>query len=364
MIPFISPRYVDMTQYYAEKMITPTVVSSDFETPSISIKHRCVKASASSDKFPKILVIGDSVTDGYLSNINKPSVDLPSMYWAWVRYFFELDRKDEGGASDKNNCLMIGITSIEGRKYGSQDSFSLDNKTYKSYAIGKGGWSAEDLNLSVFESETNVNPFYNETSQKFSLKKAVDKYKTLSDDGVTRLVVGETAGTEVTNVNAFDFCTPTHVVININHNSSLVEYESTIPEIIRTIKTEYPDMIVILMSIDETGTYFPSFYPEYDSNVIKIGDLHDKNTQIYEYIRENLEDEANGIYVCSGNLVQHPVASYPTIDYIYPDFIADDSKRFGTLSSGGGPNWHPNNRAHSVWGYQLYSLIKWTITDK
>lgn len=27
------------------------------------------------------------------------------------------------------------------------------------------------------------------------------------------------------------------------------------------------------------------------------------------------------------------------------------------------PNYHPNNIAHSAWGGQLYSLIKWALKD-
>lgn len=36
--------------------------------------------------------------------------------------------------------------------------------------MGKGGWSAEDLNLATFESASNINPFYDEKTKGFSLK--------------------------------------------------------------------------------------------------------------------------------------------------------------------------------------------------
>ena len=171
----------------------------------------------------------------------------------------------------------------------------------------------------------------------------------------------------MTDVNAFDFCTPTHVVINLNHNSSLKEYKETIPEVVSTIKSEYPDITVILMSIDETGTYFPGLYPEYsESNVSwKNGaGLHDKNVGIYKYIKESLEDESNGIYVCSGHVVQHPVKSYPSINNILSESVGGTLEYFGNKSDGGGPNWHPNNIAHKAWGYQLYSLIKYTLAKQ
>lgn len=347
-----------------EVKTTLPIYSSDFIIPSTQITHRCSKLTSSNSKFPKILDIGDSVTDGYLASHQKYDSNLPNQYWSWVKYFFALDAKEDANDASKNNCKMLGITSINGKKYGSSNSFVLNGTTHKNYAVGKGGWSAKDLNLKTFQTEDNLNPFFDEKTSKFSLKAAVDKFKTLADDGVTRLEVGSTAGTEVTDVNAFDFCTPTHVVINLNHNSSLSEYQNTIPDIVKTIKTEYPDMIVILMSIDETGTYFPYLYPEYNENDItweNNSNLHNKNLSIYRYIKESLEDEANNIYVCSGHLVQHPVKSYPSVDNILPETIGGEIEYYGNHSDGSAPNYHPNNIAHKSWGYQLYSLIKYTL---
>lgn len=57
----------------------------------------------------------------------------------------------------------------------------------------------------------------------FNLSKYIDRFKTLANDGITRLVVGDTAGTLVTSVNSYDVCKPTHVVIIMNHND-LVQY--------------------------------------------------------------------------------------------------------------------------------------------
>ena len=347
-----------------EVKTTLPIYSSNFTVPSTQIIHRCSRLTSSNSKFPKILVVGDSVTDGYLASYQKYDSNLPNQYWSWVKYFFALDAKEDANDASKNNCKMLGITSINGKKYGSSNSFVMNGTTYKNYAVGKGGWSAEDLNLKTFQTEDSLNPFFDEKTSKFSLKAAVDKFKTLADDGVTRLEVGSTAGTEVTDVNAFDFCTPTHVVINLNHNSSLEEYKRTIPEVVNTIKSEYPNIIVILMSIDETGTYFPCLYPNYSESDIAWKNnpgLHNKNLSIYQYIKESLEDESNGIYVCSGHLVQHPVKSYPSIDNIIPETIGGEPEVYSNHSNGGGPNWHPNNIAHKAWGYQLYSLIKYTL---
>ena len=349
-----------------EQTVEKSFVSDAYQTQKLTFKHRSTLASMGKTQFPKILVIGDSVTDGYLAGVGKTDADLPTHYWAWVRYLFELDRKDAKAAENEYRCLMLGMPgTVNGKHYGSSSSFKLDEKSIVNYAMGKGGWSAEDLNLASFESASNVNPFYDEKTKGFSLKACLDKYRTLADNGMTRLIPGETAGTEVKDANAYDLCTPTHVVINLNHNSSLAEYKANIPDIVKTIKREYPDIIVILMSIDETGTYFPAKYPEYRASEITLGGLHSKNMSIYQYFCDELQDEANGIYVCSGHLIQPAVESYPTLDYVSADSVGRQSGKVLHMAYGrgqyGGPNWHPNNYAHCAWGYQLYALVKYTL---
>ena len=349
-----------------EQTVEKSFVSDVYKTQKLKFKHRSTLASMGKNQFPKILVIGDSVTDGYLAGVGKTDADLPTHYWSWVRYLFDLDRKDAKAAETEYRCLMVGMPgTVKGKHYGSSSSYKLDGKTVVNYAMGKGGWSAEDLNLATFESASNINPFYDEKTKGFSLKACLDKYRTLADNGMTRLIPGETAGTEVKDANAYDLCTPTHVVINLNHNSSLAEYKANIPDIVKTIKREYPDIIVILMSIDETGTYFPAKYPEYRASEITLGGLHSKNVSIYQYFCDELQDEANGVYVCSGHLIQPAVESYPTLDYVSADSVGRQSGRVLHMAYGrgqyGGPNWHPNNYAHCAWGYQLYALVKYTL---
>lgn len=46
----------------------------------------------------------------------------------------------------------------------------------------------------------------------------LSRYKTLQDDGKTRLVKGSTAGSLVKDVNLYDVCTPTHVAIIMAYN--------------------------------------------------------------------------------------------------------------------------------------------------
>lgn len=73
-----------------------------------------------------------------------------------------------------------------------------------------------------------ANPFYDRdvamSSQgkyAFSLAKYIERYKTLEDDGETRLVMGSTAGTFIqynSQITNYNVCTPTHVTIELGVN--------------------------------------------------------------------------------------------------------------------------------------------------
>ncbi len=69
---------------------------------------------------------------------------------------------------------------------------------------------------------TGRNPFFNVNKAgdiKFDLQFYLDNYKTHSDDGVTELSVGSTAGNSVTEITQYmKVCTPTHIVLLLGTN--------------------------------------------------------------------------------------------------------------------------------------------------
>ena len=89
--------------------------------------------------------------------------------------------------------------------------------------------------------ENPENPFFNiikvnNTNNEYAFDFAIyiNRYKTIEDDGTNRLVVGSTAGSKVSNVNDFDVCTPTHVVVFMNQNEVFITIEQ--PKLIRNIR--------------------------------------------------------------------------------------------------------------------------------
>lgn len=322
------------------------------EIAPIVQKYRGVKINKSI--YPKILIIGDSVGVGYGASVNKLIGNGPTNYASWTDYFFRINGQ---------KCKMVGISSINGNSYGARISYNINDEDIWVQTVSKGGWSLEDLNLEYFEQTNNKNPFYNPSTQKFSLKYAVDHFKTLSDDGETRLIVGETAGDMVTDVNAFDFCAPTHVVISLTHNTLLDEYQRNIAGIISTIRSEYPNIKIILMVMDESATFFIDEYENYSKDSVYTPDfLHEKNVSIYRYIKENVENESNSVFLLSANLTQPTAEGFPTKVLPFAYNLTSDEKAHVKTNEVSGPSYHPNNLTHASFGYQIYSIIQWTMS--
>ena len=117
------------------------------------------------------------------------------------------------------------------------------------------------------------------------------------------------------------------------------------------------------MIIDETGTQFVDDYPNYIASEITMGGLHSKNSAIYNYIKENIEDEENGVYLLGSQFTQPTAKSFPFTELNYSDDIFENIEETMKIhnTAVAGPNYHPNNYAHRVFGYSLYSFIKWTL---
>lgn len=333
--------------------INETIEGKAIDDINISFSHISTKASVSAASFPKVLTIGDSTVYGFLANtpiqVTGNSI-IPS--WAYANKFFKLDNIADGGG---HNCKFIGKLS--------NNSMVINGETIKSYAEGRGGWKASDY-LYVQNYQSVDNYFYDaaNTGVKFSLSKYLSNYKTLADDGVTRLQVGTTAGALVTDVNAYDVCTPTHVVIQLGFNDAEADFITNLQLMINSIKSEFPDMIIIISTIDAAGTYFPYMYPQFDAaSVNMLGDgLHNKMFNLTLAVKA-LENVSTKIFYCPNYFIQPTAWGVAFRDVDFPENIANPIFTF-KKAHGAGNNYHPNTYAHAAWGYQLYSLIKYTLT--
>ena len=330
----------------------------------ITIINRQILNSATSSLFPKILQIGDSVTQAWFANY--PTIaSAPTASWSWAKYFFEKDKLQKGSGFDS---LLIGTyTSV---------NVNYDGTQFKAWAEGRGGWTPQNY----WSSSSNggvSNPFYDSSLQHFSLQSYLNKYKTLADDGVTRLVVGSTAGTSVTNVNAYDVCTPNVVVLQLGMNGTLAIWQTYMVNIIQQIKSEFPNMKIIISCLDAALCMFPSLYPEYDDiSLTDYDGAHARMIDIMKWAIDTLPTqtytangstyymtEANGIYVIYTGAIMPMPYSCNVREIVNPlSTLQEGLRRYVGVDAIERVK-HPSRFAHAAIGYELYSAIKWVLMN-
>ena len=340
---------------------------NEFNGASISFIRRITPGVLSKNKKPRVLVIGDSVTSGYGSDSNKTESWLPNQYWAVARMLFEMEKIDNGDKPDEYNALFLG--SWNGGNY--TINHNGVTRQIRARAEGYGGASLQQLFEPIFGNSNKANRFYDEKNETFSMLSYLTKYRTMDDKG-ERLIssrtnpAGETVkgsdgkeyviGTEITTqrlLGSVDVCTPSIIVINLCHNTTFENYEGNIGKVISILRNEIPEAKIVLMTIDEAGTLFPSDYPNYVESEVMYTGLHEKNVKIYNYLCENVENEQDGVYVFAAQFVMPTVEGFPTVESNGMNIKNPDVS---------GPHYHPNNKVHEAWGYALYSLIKWIIS--
>ena len=336
---------------------------------NFSIVRRITPGNLSKNKKPRVLVIGDSVTDEYGSDSNKSESWLPNQYWAYAKMFFEKERIDNGDNPEEYNSIFLGTRSV--------GDFTINyngvKRTIRARAEGYGGAALQELFEPTLGNQKKLNRFYDNNHNTFSSLLYLERYRTMDDQG-ERLVsasvnpAGEVVkgsdgkeykvGSEIKTqslLSSVDVCTPSIVVVNLCHNTSLDNYKMKIGPLVNIIHKELPETQIVIMTIDETGTLFPQDYPEYDENRIMYkGYLHDKNAKIYNYLKDNVENEKEGVYLLAAQFVMPTAEGYPTI-------LSNNTKVQNPKVIG--PEYHPNNKVHEAWGYALYSMIKYLITD-
>jgi len=225
-----------------------------------------------------------------------------------------------------------------------------------------------------------INPFYDKTmaqtsSVAFSLKTYLDRYKTLDFDGSTRLIVGNTAGSEVTNSQDYDVVLPTHIILQHSHNDENVSWIGTNYRLwTNSIKSEYVangwgDVKIGISIIPHTGTYYPKRYPMFERESISKWNYNDGvgydnlARVISEFWIDDANEDTEGIFILPSLHVFPPAWSTPFRKTPSPahDITGIENNNFRVID-GAGPDYHPNSIAHRNWGIQMYAWIKYTLS--
>lgn len=330
---------------------------------SFDIIHRSTLNSAGSNGVPiqRILCIGDSITYGELATMPDDNFESNYAYHLLAAELFKKDMIDSG--NETPNCIFLGtMKRTRNMEYGG------DTYVITTHHEGRRGWS-----YSTYMKEGS--PFYDAENDKFSILKWIDTYRTLDDEG-NRLMVGNGTGTAITdsNINEYDVCTPTHVVIMLGTNGGQTteQYKKMVDD----IKSEYPEMIIALAVSDSAGTYFPSLHPHTGDeltfwNDSKGGTQAGRHNTMFTCMKNIIDEfdnevyENDKVYVLPFYFVQ-PTAescSMRVIDSLVCEFeIFKESERY-ISKYGWCPTTHINGAGHATWAYQLYSWLRYTFAN-
>ena len=316
----------------------------------ININLHTVLNSASKTIKPIILQIGDSVTEGWFADY--PTINgAPTQSYSWAKYYFDLDKKQNNNGDFFS--LFVGSRDVV--------NYNFNGVSGRAFAEGYSGWSPREF---CEGSLSGYSQLYKDTDTPVSIKTWLNKWKTLEDDGITRLTPGSTAGTLITDANAIDVCTPNIVIIQLGMNGSVSDFKTYIPIMINSIKKEYPDMIIIISMLMGCSCNYPSLYPDYE-NIYFEDWANAKKTllECYSWAIDNIQNKDNDIYVIfTGALIPMPIGCNarelkndlyelnPHKTYIGVDAIERVK--------------HPSRFAHQVIGYEIYSAIKYILTSK
>tara|TARA_R110002124_G_scaffold287204_1_gene471194 strand:- start:87 stop:3086 length:3000 start_codon:yes stop_codon:yes gene_type:complete len=260
----------------------------------------------------------------------------------------------------------------------------IDTPSFLAYIQTNLDGSANDYNSAItalnnLQSNPD-NPFYDKTTAisedvAFSIEKYLDRYKTLDSDGVTRLVVGSTAGTEVTDVTDYDVVRPTHFVIQHSHNDGNISWFATnMRKWTTQIKAEYSangwgDVSIGLSIVNHTGTYYPKRYPMFErSSITKWSFDESKGFDnfgrlISEFWVDDANEDTEKIFILPTNAIQPPAFGTPyrrVDDSCFELTGLPEHQKL--VIDGAGADYHPNGLAHRSWGVQMYAWIKYTLS--
>ena len=334
----------------SETCFTKNIKKYTNDKSVININLHTVLNSASKTIKPIILQIGDSVTEGWFADY--PTINgAPTQSYSWAKYYFDLDKKQNNNGDFFS--LFVGSRDVV--------NYNFNGVSGRAFAEGYSGWSPREF---CEGSLSGYSQLYKDTDTPVSIKTWLNKWKTLEDDGITRLTPGSTAGTLITDANAIDVCTPNIVIIQLGMNGSVSDFKTYIPIMINSIKKEYPDMIIIISMLMGCSCNYPSLYPDYE-NIYFEDWANAKKTllECYSWAIDNIQNKDNDIYVIfTGALIPMPIGCNarelkndlyelnPHKTYIGVDAIERVK--------------HPSRFAHQVIGYEIYSAIKYILTSK
>ena len=328
------------------------------------IVNRSVLNSASKDKTPTILIIGDSVSFGqdayFAGGVDK---------WNYTMILNKMFAKDKS----QNNGSGYNFRTVGTVSYTDKDGIKSFNEAYSGTTLD---WF---FNYSKFlDAQGN-----------FSFQNWLDKYRTCDDNG-NRLYINQSQsstgtvgssnigyladgsdsgfiiGSQITDTMFVDVYKPTHVFCFHASNSPVSEVNYNL--FISRVKSVFPDAIIGLGVPRVAGTFFPSKYPNIvDPEIWKYDQGYNNNhvATLKVLINSfwNSTQEANKVFVLPTFWVNPAAEAFSSIYVNSPDVDLFDNGDRIEMPVGQRRDVHVGSKAQAAYAYQLYAWLKWTAAN-
>lgn len=222
--------------------------------------------------------------------------------------------------------------------------------------------------------ENPSNPFFSwekarETGDyAFSMNAYLNRYKTINATTGERLVVGETAGSKITNSNidSFDVCLPTHVTIELGENDrwwypkDSAKAAVDAKTLMDAIHAEYPDIFVGFFTTRMMGVFYPDIWNDRIVAPAMSMSSNDFKYELNELMENSLGDltrqnQTKQYFIPCYN-IHSPLSFSTTRESV--NLATGDSVYVGKT----GDINHAGRLANLSMGYQILSWIYYTLT--
>lgn len=206
---------------------------------------------------------------------------------------------------------------------------------------------------------------------RFSIKKYLERYRTMDNSGNRLVLSASTVGTKVSSTSDYDIYLPTHILLqSCQNDGNIAHFGLLANSLAQSIKAEYTangygSVNIGFSIIDGAGTYFPKLYPEVDAyckmNESQRG-VHDDN--LTRLLTTVTDEDSNKIWVISNTHVSPTAKSVIYRNGNSPEFdlTMDIRDSYSVASRTSlGIHAHQNAVGHRVWGIQNYAWIKYTL---
>lgn len=349
-----------------EEAVTCAIVGNTENEQTRVIKNRSVLNSASKDKTPTILIIGDSVSFG--QDAYFPDSNAKWNYTMILNHLFAGDKQQNGGSGYGFRTVgTISFTDAEGRK-SYNESYSgttLQGSglfTNPKFLDGNGAFSFSNWLQKYRTCNANGARLYFDANKSTTGTAGANNKGYLEDGSDSGLMIGSS----ISNTLSIDVYEPTHVFCFHCSNGAISKADYDL--FISRVRATFPAAVIGLGTPHVAGTYFPSHYPDVYRPAIWDYDQTYNNRQVStaRVLLANYCDEAaesNKVFVLPTMWVTPAADAFSciTINDPWTDIKGGGNDKL--MPVGQRVDVHVGSKAQAAYAYQIYSWLKWTAAQ-